>query len=429
MVENGHIDYDRMSDCIEKAVHFLDNVIEINRYPLPVIREKSMENRKIGLGVMGFSDMLIKLGISYNSDEAVSLAEEVMFFINRRSREASARLAQKRGNFPNYGGSVYDNPETPAMRNATTTTIAPTGTISLIAGASSGIEPLFAVSHFRTVLDGKTFAEVHPLFEQMAENEEFYTEEVREKIKSKGNLADIPEIPVRLKKLFVCSHEIDCEWHIRIQAAFQKHTDNAVSKTLNLSGDADRGRVEQAFIQAYKSGCKGVTIYRYGSRERQVLTIGGNKEQPRTLAPRKRPEQTRGVTERIRTGCGNLYVTVNSDEYGICEVFAKMGKTGGCASSQIEAAGRLTSLALRSGIDPEAVVKQLIGIRCPSPSWQSGKISLSCPDAIAKVLRGMIGSSITEKKYGNDLCPECTNPMVYEEGCQICQSCGFSKCS
>ena len=428
MVMKGKINFNRLKDTIHKSVHFLDNVIEINKYPLPQIEKMSKANRKIGLGVMGFADMLIKLGIPYDSENAIGEAEKVMAFIQKESKAASAELAKIRGNFSNYKGSIFDTPETPFMRNATTTTIAPTGTISLIAETSSGIEPIFAVAHVRHVLDGKKLTQTHPLFLKMSKKEGFYSQALHDEIAKAGSVQSINRIPDHVKRIFVTSHDISAQWHIKIQAAFQKHTDNAVSKTINFPNHATPEEVKDAYVFAYKTGCKGLTIYRYGSRDRQVLNIGEEKTETK-IAPRPRPEKTTGVTQRISTGCGNLYVTVNYDDQGTCEVFAQMGKTGGCASSQIEAAGRLTSLALRSGVKVDAIIKQLIGIRCPSPSWQNGTMVLSCPDAIAQVLKNITESDYTDSGSMAGVCPECSDVLYHEEGCLVCHSCGFSKCS
>jgi ribonucleoside-diphosphate reductase alpha chain len=429
MVAKGKILFTRLKETVGRAVHFLDNVVEVNRYPLPQIEQLSKGIRKIGLGVMGFADMLILLGIPYDSEEAESAAETVMGFIQRESREASAALAKKRGNFPYYPDSIFDNAATPHMRNATTTTIAPTGTLSIIAGTSSGIEPLFAVAHERHVLDGKTLFEIHPLFTRMARKQGFYSDALVREIVASGSVQRVDNVPEEVKRIFKTSHDIPPEWHIRIQAAFQKHTDNAVSKTVNFAQDATREQVDAVYRLAYRSGCKGVTLYRYGSRERQVLSIGTPQKESVQVAPRPRPERTRGITQRITTGCGKLYVTINSDDRGMCEVFAQMGKTGGCASSQIEAAGRLISLALRSGVKVDAIAKQLIGIRCPSPAWQNGRIVLSCPDAIAQVLKAVTRADIEGSENMLGVCPDCGGVMTHQEGCLVCHSCGFSKCS
>ena len=433
-VKDGKIDYQGIKETVWQAVHFLDNVIEVNKFPLKEIQEVTLRTRKIGLGVMGFADSLIRLGIPYNSEGAVSMAKEFMSFIDRESKAASADLAKKRGNFPAYKGSIYDNLRTPYMRNATTTTIAPTGTISIIAGASSGIEPLFAVSYVRRVLGGTELVETHPLFVEAMRAAGSYSDGLMEKIAQAGSIQDVDGVPEGLKAIFVTSMDISPEDHIAIQAAFQKETDNAVSKTINFPREATKESIRSAYLLAWSQGLKGITIYRSGSRPAQVLGLKrgtGSIRQPGIdgkITPRPRPVRTCGVTQRVRTGCGNLYVTVNWDDKGICEVFAQMGKAGGCAACQIEAESRLISLALRSGIRLESIVSQLAGIRCPSPSWHKGSQILSCPDGIAKVL-GSVGQVNPEK--GDPFlmtCPECGAMLESEGGCFICRSCGFSRC-
>jgi ribonucleoside-diphosphate reductase alpha chain len=428
MVKDGQIDYLHLSEVVRDAVHFLDNVIDVNNYPLPKIEEMTMANRKIGLGVMGVADMLVALGIPYNSEPAVETAEEVMQFIQTESKAASAALAQVRGNFPNYADSLYDRPETPYMRNATTTTIAPTGTISIIANCSSGIEPIFAISFLRKVLDGQELLEVHPIFQKVAMERGFFSEALMKQIAERGNIKNFVEIPEDLRRVYVVAHDVSPEWHIRIQAAFQKHTDNAVSKTINFSFKASVEDVRNAYLSAYKLGCKGLTIYRDGSREVQVLNIQRKPQYPQ-VEPRPRPDKTVGVTERINTGCGKLYVTINTDEYGFCEVFAQMGKAGGCAYSQIEATSRLISLALRSGVKVESIIRQLMGIRCPSPVWKNGEQVVSCSDAIAKVLNHQAQSNISPISDEMGACPDCGASVEHEGGCIVCRSCGFSRCS
>ncbi len=428
MTRDGKIDCERLKKTVRAAVHFLDNVVEINKYPLEIIERTSKKTRKIGLGVMGFADMLIKMHVAYDSEEAVRQAERVMSFVREQARAASEELGRTRGNFEAYKGSVFDSPSTPHMRNATTTTVAPTGSISLIAGVSSGIEPIFAVAHVRRILEGEKLFEIHPLFLEMAREHGFYTDELAKEIAKTGSVKDMDAIPAEIREIFKTSHDISPERHIRIQAAFQKSTDNAVSKTINFSSTATRKDVGSAYLLAYKLGCKGLTIYRDGSRRDQVLEAGTPKAEVERIGPRPRPQKTFGFTERIRTGCGNLYVTINSDDSGICEVFGKMGKTGGCASSQIESVGRLISLALRSGVTIDAVVKQLVGIRCPSPAWDSGRIVHSCHDAIAQVLKSVAGETFVERQSAMGGCPECGGPLVHEEGCLVCRSCGYSKC-
>ncbi len=428
MCLDGAVDYAHLKEVVWDVVHFLDNVIEANRYPLEKINELTKGNRKIGLGVMGFADLLIGLGVAYNSDRAVKTADEVMGFIQIESKEASAFLGRTRGNFPNYSGSIYDRPETPNMRNATTTTIAPTGTISIIAGCSSGIEPIFAISFLRKVLDGAELVETHPVFEKVAKERGFYSEELMKKIAQKGSIQNFKEIPEDVREVFVVSHDVDPEWHIHIQAAFQKHTDNAVSKTINFPFSATAEDVYNAYITAYRSGCKGLTIYRDGSRDVQVLNIQRKPHYPQ-VEPRPRPDMTSGVTERVNTGCGNLYVTINSDEYGFCEVFAQMGKAGGCAYSQIEATSRLISLALRAGVKVESIIKQLVGIRCPSPTWGNGEQVVSCADGIAKVLNHRAKTNLAQVSDEMGACPDCGGAVEHEGGCIVCRSCGFSRCS
>jgi len=270
MVTKGSIDWEKLEKTIVLGVRFLDNIIDINKYPLPQIEEITRANRKIGLGVMGFADMLVALGIPYDSDEAIKTAEEIMRFIREKSHSTSQKLAGERGVFPNFQGSIYEKP----MRNATTTTVAPTGTISIIAGCSSGIEPLFAVSYVRNVLEGTELIEVNPYFETVAKERGFYSEELMMKIAKTGTLAGIDEIPDDVKRVFVTAFDIAPHWHVRMQAAFQKHCDNAVSKTINFRNDVDIKDVEKAFLLAYELKCKGITIYRYGSKIQQVLYIG-----------------------------------------------------------------------------------------------------------------------------------------------------------
>jgi len=446
------IDYQKLEKTVKLAVRFLDNVIDKNRFPLPLIGEMTKKTRKIGLGVMGFADMLIKLGIPYDSEEALQTAEEVMRFIQETSSDASVALAEERGVFPAFDGSIYDVPGSPRVRNATTTTIAPTGTLSIIAGCSSGIEPLFALSYVRNILDGDQLIEVNPLFEDAARKEGFYSEELMKELARRGSIKDIEGIPEGVKRLFVTAHDISPEWHVRMQAAFQSSTNNAVSKTINFPHSATREDVDQAFKLAYKAGCKGITIYRDRSKDRQVLSIDAG-ERVGALAPRRRAKFTTGFTEKVATGCGNIYVTVNSDEQGVCEVFSTLGKAGGCASAQLEAISRLISLALRSGVDIESVVKHLKGIRCPAIAWEEGHAVLSCPDAIGSVLERAIKGGDNkaaernaqsldklltvrdfkdEKNYHMNVagqCPDCGGMLVYQEGCHICPACGYTKCS
>ncbi|MDO8716356.1 MAG: vitamin B12-dependent ribonucleotide reductase, partial [Dehalococcoidales bacterium] len=441
------VDYEKLARTVKLATRFLDNVIDVNKFPLPQIEEMTKKTRKIGLGVMGFADMLIHLGIPYNSEEALKVAGKVMADISHHATEASRELAKKRGVFPAFAGSVYDCPDGFKVRNATRTTIAPTGTLSIIAGCSGGIEPLFALSYVRNILDGARLVEVHPYFEDAARSQGFYSEELMRKLASGTMLHEIEGIPEKVKRVFVTSHEITPEWHVRMQVAFQKSTNNAVSKTVNFPHEATRDDVKKVYTMAYELGLKGITIYRDRSRDTQVLMTGksesaGNQkvekvDQIKTgkLTPRRRPKMTTGVTEKVTTGCGSMYITVNFDEHGICEVFSSLGKAGGCASAQLEAICRLVSLALRSGVEIASVVKQLRGIRCPSIAWEEGKAVLSCADAIASVLEkqikngddaGPVANPITKVVSSGPVknlagqCPECGGLLAYQEGCFIC---------
>lgn len=489
------IDWERLSYVVHLSVRFLDNVIDANQYPLPIIDQVVKGNRKIGLGVMGFADMLIELQTSYATEEAVDYAEKVMKFIQTEARIESQRLAEERGTFPNYEGSIYDG--VMKLRNATLTTIAPTGTISMICGASSGVEPLFAVAYTKTVMDGTALVEANPLFEAFAKEYGFYSLKLMQKIAEQGTVRGLQEVPNWVQEVFTTAQEIAPEWHIQIQAAFQKYTDNAVSKTINFANAATHEEIAQAYRLADELNCKGLTVYRDGSREEQVLSTGtlaaqsqgeqgsGGKDQllpdqvvpPKTpfipevntVVPRPRPTTTIGVTEKMKIGCGNLYVSVNADEKGICEVFTNTGRAGGC-SSQSEATARLISITLRSGLSVDAITEQIKGIRCPACIRREGVNVTSCPDAIARVIKkyfeakneggfnfanihngtqetaseaansGVAGrrTAATEKvneiKFRTGIapeneCPECGRPISHEGGCVVCMHCGYSKCS
>jgi ribonucleoside-diphosphate reductase alpha chain len=433
------IDYTRLADTVRKGVRFLDNVIDVNRFPLEQIDKMTKKTRKIGLGIMGFADLLVCLGVPYNSPEALDVASKLMGFINDEAMKASVELGEERGVFPAFEGSIYDKPDGPRVRNATRTTIAPTGTLSMIAGCSSGIEPLFALSYTKTVLDGTPFVEVNPYFEEAARNGGFYSDELMKKLAEGSHLGDIKDVPETAKQLFVTAHEITPEWHVKMQAAFQRATDNAVSKTINFPKTATREDVAHAYMLAYEEGLKGITIYRDQSRDTQVLTTGKAKEKKEEftgkLTPRKRPTETQGTITKVNTGCGSLYITVAYDEKGIFEVFSTLGKSGACAVAQLEAICRLITVALRSGVDLAQVVKQLRGIRCPSISWEGGKSILSCADAIASVLEQHVDSENRPKLEDYGLaknmagqCPECSNMLVFSEGCYHCPACGYTKC-
>ena len=462
MVKDGAIDWEKLGSVTEKAVHFLDNVIDLNRYTLSQIEARTKGNRKIGLGVMGFADLLVQLGVAYNDPEALRIGEKLMAFIQERGRTASRELGLKRGSFPNFDSSRLKG-RWDAMRNATVTTIAPAGTISIIAGASSGIEPIFALAFIRHVLEGKELLEINPFFEGMAKKEGLYSEDLMKRVAQNGNIQNLQDVPKGIKSLFVTAHDISPEDHVRMQAAFQKYTDNAVSKTVNFPSEATVEEVAKVYLLAYELGCKGVTIYRDRSRTSQVLYKGavaqgldqsgdGESASPERR-PKAREDVIHGSTRKVRTGCGNLYVTVNEDEEGnLFEIFNQIGKAGGCAASQSEAIGRLVSLGLRSGIEPEMIIRQLKGISCHAPAWyREGKI-LSCSDGVAKAIEwhlqlkeetsmpdfstdGQVsgGQSSGARNPSSShvflrgACPECGGPLLFEEGCAKCL-CGYSDC-
>jgi ribonucleoside-diphosphate reductase alpha chain len=460
------IDWARLKEVTRLAVHFLDNLIDVNKFPLPEIEKATKATRKIGLGVMGWASLLLRLNIPYNSEEAVALAEKVMSFILDEANKKSLELGKEKGVFPAFKGSIYDKKDgSTRMRNATLTTIAPTGTISIIAGpCSSGVEPLFAISYYRNVMDNDKLIEVEPLFEQVAKERGFYSRQLMEKIAEHSSIKEISEIPEDIRRVFVTAHDISPEWHVRMQAAFQKYVHNATSKTVNFSHEATIEDVRKSYILAYDLDCKGITIYRDNSREEQVLNVGKpkEKEQPKTvyeakkeIAPRPRPEVIIGTTTKVSTGCGNLYVTINVDEDGMpFELFTQMGKAGGCAASQLEATGRLVSLAFRAGVEVKSIIEQLRNIRCPSPSWEKGQRIFSCADAIARVVeRRLVNVQVAKPlaeavtlpmKHSHDdhvsttdaneqvnivgVCPDCGGALRHEEGCVKCQACGYSKC-
>ena len=447
MVNDGQIDYDKLGRTVDLAVHFLDNVVDINRYPLPEIETVTKQNRKIGLGVMGFADLLIQLGHPYSSSEATMVAEEVMRFIDEQAFAKSCRLGETRGAFPNFAKSIYGqkDPKQP-VRNATRTTIAPTGTISILAGCSSGVEPLFAVAFVRRVMDNDELFEINPLFQKIAKEKEFFSTELVKKIAHRGSLQGLEEIPANYRRIFETAHDISPKNHIDIQTAFQKHTNNAVSKTINFPHDASRQDVEAAFLLAYHSGCKGLTIYRDGCRDNQVLNIGktDKKKTAQTtgsvlpsLVKRNRPKMLHGRTFQMSTGCGPMYITINEDENRQpFELFNTVGKAGGCAASQCEAIGRLVSLAWRSGMNPEPIVKELIGISCHKPAGFGDNRVTSCADAIARALREMLeenngckDKSLVEESMPIGACPECGGVVEHEGGCLVCHGCGYSECA
>jgi ribonucleoside-diphosphate reductase alpha chain len=467
------VDWEGMGDAVKMGVHFLDNLIDANKYPLPEIDDMAHGNRKVGLGVMGWADMLLELGIPYNSQEAVKLAERVMEFIEKQSVEASKDLAQTRGVFANWEKSTYAEKGI-KVRNATTTTIAPTGTISIIAGASSGIEPLFSIAFTRNVLDNKKLVEVNPGFERVARAMGFYTDELMEKISEHGTVHDVSEIPDEVRRVFVTAHEITPEWHIQMQAAFQRFTHNAVSKTVNFSREAAREDVKDVFLKAYRLGCKGVTVYRDGSREEQVLTVGARADSTLGLGgsehgedetgsgsgkkagvngvwgrirPIERPDTLEGFTTAKETPVGKLFLTLNTLDGHPVELFAQIGKAGSDVAAFTEAIARMVSIALRSGVDPQEIADQLMGIGGSRSIGFGPNRVRSVPDAMGQFIDEYVnhmrkpeGESEDEPHPHQDelpllpgkkfsLCPSCgTWNLVHVEGCLKCLACGYSEC-
>ncbi len=474
--DDVQIDWNRLARAVRTGVHLLDNVIDMNNYPIEEIGEMSKKTRRIGMGVMGFSDLLVQLGLRYDSEAALELGAEVMRRIQEETYRASEELAEKRGPFPAWEGSVYNRPgNVRRMRNSAPVTIAPTGTISIISGASSGIEPLFALSYVRNVMDHTRLVEGNNYFEAVARHEGFYSPELMEQLAQKGSLSNLDAglgVPQWVKEVFRTSHDITPEWHVRMQAAFQRYTDNSVSKTINFPSEATIDDVAAAYRLAYETGCKGITVYRDGSKADQVLSTGETGSAgveapadpvdtgavPTHRVPRERPRRIRGVTERVRTGHGNMYVTINFEEEGApFEVFSTLGKAGGCDSAQLEAISRLVSLALRSGISSRDVVAQLRGITC-CPAWDQGTLVRSGPDAVALALERYISGETEALETGQAesvqlqftaepvtlngkvnhnggggaylarKCPDCNTPVIFQEGCLMCVSCGWNKC-
>ena len=438
----AEIDWKKLEKVIRTGVHMLDNVIDMNEYPLPEIEQASRLSRRIGLGVMGWADLLIQLGIRYDSQEALDLADSIMRFIRNETHRASGELAKTRGPYPAWEGSIYEKNrgEPILMRNTAPVTIAPTGTISIIAGASSGIEPLFALAYNRNIMDRTRMQELNPYFDAVAMQEGINTPELMEQIALTGSLEQTGA-PDWMREVFRVAQDIAPEWHVRMQAAFQAHTDNSVSKTINFPHSATQDDVERAYMLAYETGCKGITVYRDGSKPEQVLSTGQTGQAAQTNgrrpAPRPRPRRMAGMTSLVRTGHGNMYTTINYDQDGKpFEVFTTVGKAGGCDSAQIEAISRLISLGLRSGIEPEEITRQLRGITC-CPKWDEGIQVRSIPDGVALALENRLGHRGQPRQGAATTpgsaqpCPECSAPISFQEGCEACTNlhCGWNRCN
>jgi ribonucleoside-diphosphate reductase alpha chain len=473
-VEDGKINWDKLSESTHCAVRMLDNVIEMNPFPLPQIAETVHNIRRIGLGVGGWADMLVELGIPYDSEEALTLASEVMEFINEEGHKESQKLAAERGAFPMWKLSIYADAK--PIRNSTVTTIAPTGSIGILANTSGGCEPLFAIAYQHIVKsEGRTLTFVNPLFEKVARERGFYSEELMAKVAEHGTVRHLSEIPEDVRKTFGTAHEIDPEWHVRMQAAFQKYTDNGVSKTINLRNEATVEDVKKAYMLAWETGCRGITVFRDGCKGEQVLNLGTSQEKKAAVEPvsiekheqtiKPRPIKVEGATYRIETPLGSAFITVNHDDDGNpFEVFVTIGKAGSEVAAMAEALGRLISTTLRFGNHMPSkerareLMEQLSGIGGGrSVGFGVNKVK-SLPDAVAKAIGmhfGLIGYlgekkeeavapvqqelKVEEKSNGHtqmplfrkktDLCPKCGEAtLVFEEGCKKCYGCGYSEC-
>ena len=457
------VDWEELKKTAGEAVRFLDDVIEINPYPLKQVWDTVRSIRRVGLGIGGWADMLYLLGVPYNSEEALKLAEKVMKTINDAAHESSQELAKVRGAFPLFKESIYKDGE--PMRNAAITTIAPTGTIGIIANTSGGCEPVFALAYKHMVKDESLNREMFfsdPAFTEVAKREGFWSEELMSRVAETGSVHGVAEVPEEWQKILVTAHEISPEWHVRMQAAWQKNLDNAVSKTINLPNEAVVDDVAKAYLSAYELGCMGITIYRDGCKEWQVLNVGTKKEEKKVegvieaAEMRIRPSKLQGNTYKVQTPVGTAFVVINADESGNpFEVFINVGKAGSHVMADAEAMGRLISLSLRvpstypAKAVAEAIVDQLSGIGgADSVGFGNNRVR-SLADGVAKVLReyvrldGNTSENVIEEEpellatqqelplrvKRGDLCPECGQAsLVLEEGCQKCYSCGASKC-
>lgn len=450
-VRGGQFDYPALAEAIKLAVHFLDNVIDANDYPLPQIAQMTKANRKIGLGVMGWANALILLGIPYNSADAVAKAREVMAFIEETAQACSRQLAVERGAFANFTGSRYDQLGEQPLRNATVTTIAPTGTISMLANTSSGIEPLFGVV-YRSVRADSEFIELNALFEMIARERGFWTEDLPEKVLAAGSVQSVASIPEEVQRIFTTSGEIEAQYHLEMQAAFQAFCDNAVSKTINFAHQATEADIREAYLRAYALGCKGLTVYRDGSRDSQVLYKGAQAVQPEQklvrgdIHPQMRPKIMSGISSEYQSACSNFYVTVNGDNGAPFEVFCNSVGQGGC-QAQITAVATLTSLLLRCGVAVEEIIMRLKRIQCPACIRREGINVPSCPAAVGQALEvhrhnqaaggehqaEQLVLPFAEAAFAlteDQVCPECGSPLTHQEGCRSCSNpnCSYSRC-
>lgn len=398
--EKDNLDWERLEHTVAAAIRFLDNVIDVNKYPLPQIEHMTKANRRIGLGVMGWADLLIKKKIKYDTPKALKEAEKIISFLREKAEAASCKLAEERENFPNINKSIYRGKR---MRNATVFTIAPTGTISRLAGCSSSIEPIFAFEFTSKIIDGE-LKDLHPLYADW---------------KNKHPNGALPDY-------FITAHDISPEWHVKMQAVFQKYVDNSVSKTINFPNQATEEDVETAYLLAYRLKTKGITIYRDGCRAEQVLY---KKPPMGKRHPKDRPNSLPSVTDKIKTGFGNLYVTISFLETKPFEVFATIGKSGYTTMADVEALGRLITLALRSGVDAKDVISQLKGIGGSEPVFTEGGLVQSLPDAIAKVLERHLGEARNNSKDLFQIICKICGASLPDQKCPTCPNCGWNRCS
>jgi len=468
----GEVDWKKLEGTIRTTVRLLDDVIDMNAYPVKQIEEMTYATRKIGLGVMGFARMLFMLEVPYDSKEGIEWGRKIMQFIQETGYNESAKLAGERGVYPAWEGSRHQEKGL-RLRNSYVTTVAPTGTLSMIADTSGGCEPEFSLIWYKRVMEGEELPYFLDYFEEVARREGFWSEDLVKKIlDNHGSPRGLKEVPEKWQRVFATAHDVPPEWHVRMQAAFQDWCDAAVSKTINMPREATVEDVKKAYLLAYDLHCKGITVYRDGSREDQVLNIGVAESgkptemrvevppEPAALRPRPRPDVITGRTQKILTGYGALYVTVNEDEKGLFEVFAQIGRGGGYTASFTEGIARLASLCLRSGVPVDEIIDQLEGIRSPRIAVDHGERVYSIPDAIAKAIKRHIGMQKTGvqppvetydetngavetdvelekesrdaaellRKGLNPECPECGKPLVFEEGCVKCHACGYSEC-
>ena len=476
-INGTDFDWELLEDTTRTAVRFLNDVIEVNSFPLAKLREVNLDTRRIGLGVMGWADSLVRLGLSYDSEEALQLADKLGAFLNSTAWDESARIAEERGPFPQYENSALKEWGMPPVRNSSVITIAPTGTISRIAGCSSGIEPHFAMAWWSNVLWTDHEGTSSKLLDSPSSVFQSLQEALGTEDEAKRILEKIIEDPDNAEAImgdhgldatvYRTAMKISAEAHIKMQAIWQKHVTNSVSKTINLPNSASVQDVKDAYRLAWETGCKAVTVYRDGSKSMQVLETGVSKEdeeaqEDHLKVPRQRPVSVMGVTDRVRTGHGTMFVNLTFDEDGHpFEVFAHLGKAGGCDSAYLEAIARLASLGLRSGIDPGQIVDQLKGITC-DPAWDGGTLVRSAPDAVALALSrhlleegagsgtttmagsssqlGLFPSSVESTSDGDNdrgdsinvptgaKCPECSGYLLHQEGCLSCPDCGYNKC-